>query len=176
MRATARKRQPFMTLHKWLFVTVAALLLFITVFFIYFRDIQNPQWSAISDVKEQAIDAADLTSIKAVHHHIWNKECWVVEGVNQEAEAVFVWLTEDKLPEVIKASEGITEEEIKDLFNNGKPDSEVKRIQPGLLNDKPIWEIYYRDGQKPEYFHYDFYSFDNGTLIDSYKLPAQTEP
>lgn len=176
MRAIVRKRPPFMTLQRWLFVIVACLLLFITVFFIYFRDIQNPQWSAIRDVKKQAIKAADLASINNVYHHIWNKESWVVEGKNQEDEKVFVWLTEDRLPEIIKASEGISERQLTNMFKNEKPDSELKRIQPGLLDDKPVWELYYSDGQKPQHFFYDFYSFDNGDLINSYKLPAKTEP
>jgi uncharacterized protein YpmB len=176
MRIIARKRPPFMTLQKWLFLIVACLLLLITFFFIYFREIQGPEWSAIKEAKEQATKAADLASINDVYHHIWSKESWVVEGVNQADEKVFVWLTEDNLPKIIKAEDAVSEQTLKNSFKNEKPDANIKRIQPGLLGGKPIWEVYYDDGQKPLHSLYDFYSFDNGTFIDSYKLPAKTEP
>ena len=176
MRAITRKRQPFMTLKRWLFLIIACLLLLATLFFIYFREIQMPQWSAIEEAKQQAVEAADLAAVKTVYHHVWGKESWIVEGMNQEDEEVFVWLTKDKLPMLVKAAEGISEQALKDSFKNEKPDAHIKRIQPGLLDDKPVWEVYYDDGQKPQHFRYDFYRFDNGSLIETYKLPAKTEP
>jgi uncharacterized protein YpmB len=176
MRATARKRPPFMTLQRWLFIIIACLLLLLTVGFIYFRDIQDSQWAAIKAAKKQAIEAAGLTEIDKVYHHTWNKEAWIIEGINKENENVFVWLTEEKLPEVIKASEGISEQNLKNTFKGKQPNAVVKRIQPGLLDDQRVWEIYYSDGENPALYHYDFYRFDNGAFIDSYKLPSRTEP
>jgi uncharacterized protein YpmB len=176
MRVVARKRPPFMTLKRWIILITVCLVLLITAFFLYFREIQSPQWTAIKDAKEQAAKAADLTSVETVYHHIWNKESWIITGVNQADEEVFVWLTEDKLPEIVKASEGISEQTLKNTFKNEKPDAQIKRIQPGLLDDKKVWEVYYANGQKPQHFLYDFYSFDTGTLIKTYTLPAKTGP
>ncbi len=176
MRATTRKRKPFMTLKRWLVLITVCLLLLITVSFIYFRNVQSPQWSAIKAAKEQATEAAKLTEIDKVSHHIWQKDSWIVEGINDQNEAVFVWVTEGQLPVIIKASEGMSEKSIKDAFTSNKPQAEVKRIQPGLFDDKPIWEIYYNDGEKPQHYRYDFYRFDDGAFIDSYTLPAKTGP
>jgi len=176
MRATARKRKPFMTLKRWLLLSSACLLLLITVSFIYFREVQSPEWSAIKAAKDQATEAAKLTEIEKVNHHIWQKDTWIVEGIDEHSEAVFVWLTEGQQPVVHKASEGISEISLKDAFKSKRPLAEVKRIQPGLLDDQPVWEIFYNDGEKPQHYRYDFYRFDNGAFIDSYTLPAKTGP
>ncbi|MGO4343949.1 DUF5590 domain-containing protein [Paenibacillus sp. MCAF9] len=176
MRATARKRKPFMTLKRWLLLITAFLLLLLTVSFIYFREVQSPEWTAINAAKEQATKAADLMEIEKVHHHIWQKNSWVVEGINQQDEHVYVWLTEEQQPVIMKATEGISEKSLKDNFISKRPLAEIKRIQPGLLDDKTVWEIYYNDGEKPDHYRYDFYRFDDGAFIDSYTLPAKTGP
>ncbi|MDQ8735409.1 DUF5590 domain-containing protein [Paenibacillus sp. LHD-38] len=165
-----------MTVQRWLFVIIACLLLLLTVGFIYFNEIQNPQWAAIKAAKKQAIEAAELTKVEKVYHHTWNKETWIIEGINKEDENVFVWLAEEKLPEVTKASEGISAQDLKATFKSKQPKAVVKRIQPGLLEGQRVWEIYYSDGENPAHYHYDFYRFDNGNFIDSYKLPSRTEP
>ncbi|OBZ17532.1 MULTISPECIES: DUF5590 domain-containing protein [Bacillales] len=165
-----------MTLKRWIILIALCLVLLITAFFIYFREIQSPHWAAIKDAKEQATKAADLTSIETVYHHIWSKESWIVTGVNQADEKVFVFMTGDKLPEIVKASDGISEQALKNSFKNEKPAAQIKRIQPGLLDDKKVWEVYYDNGQKPQHSLYDFYSFDTGTLVETYTLPAKTGP
>ena len=165
-----------MTLKRWLLLISACLLLLITVSFIYFRDVQSSKWLAIKEAKAQATEAAKLTEIDKVNQHIWQKDTWVVEGINEESEAVFVWLTEGQLPVVLKASEGISENSLKDSFKSKRLLAEIKRIQPGLLDDQPVWEIFYDDGEKPHHYRYDFYRFDDGAFIDSYTLPAKTGP
>jgi uncharacterized protein YpmB len=176
MRVIEKKRPPFMTLQRWLFVSAAALLLFITVFFIYFRDIQMPQWSSIRDAKAKAADAANLVEVEKVYKHVWNTESWIVEGIDEEDNEVFVWITEDKQPEIIKASDSVSLQSVKDSFTASKPDASVKRIQPGLLDDEPVWEIFYSIGENPAHYFYEFYTFDSGTFINVYQLPAKTEP
>ncbi|MGM0880425.1 MAG: DUF5590 domain-containing protein [Bacillota bacterium] len=172
----AKKRPPFMTLQRWLFVSIAALLLFITVFFIYYRDIQMPQWSAISDAKAKAVDAANLVEVENIYKHVWNTESWIVEGIDDEDNEVFVWITEDTQPKIIKAFDSVSSRSINDSFKAAKPDAVVKRIQPGLLDGQPVWEIYYSIGQGPARYFYEFYTFDSGTFISVYRLPAKTEP
>lgn len=176
MRVITKKRPPFMTLQRWLFVSAAALLLFITVFFIYFRDIQMPQWSAISDAKAKATVAANLVEVENIYKHVWTTESWIVEGIDDEDNEVFVWITEGKQPEIIKASDSVSSRSVKDSFTASKPDAVVKRIQPGLLDGEPVWEIFYSIGQGPSHYFYEFYTFDSGTFISVYQLPAKTEP
>jgi uncharacterized protein YpmB len=176
MRAIARKRRPFMTLKRWLFVIIAALLLIFTIIFIYLRNIQQPLWQEIKEMKQQAIEYADLASVEKVYHHIWNKESWIVLGSNQQDEGIYVWLTEEQSPESTLVTEGAAEQQIRDEFKQKKPDAEIKRIQPGLLDDVRIWEVYYSAGDSSIHYYYDFYRFDNGAFINSYKLPLKTEP
>ncbi|MBD2869700.1 cell wall elongation regulator TseB-like domain-containing protein [Paenibacillus arenilitoris] len=176
LRSVTKKRPPFMTAQRWVFVIVASLLLLGTAIGIYFRDIQMPRWSAERDAEARAVEAADLAEVEQVYHHIWNKESWVVKGVDANSDEVFVWLAEENEPMTLKASEGISASELRSAFALGKPQADIKRMQPGLLNDTPVWEIFYRIAGSPDRYYYDFYRFDDGTFIDEYKLPAETEP
>lgn len=176
MRATARKRPPFMTLQRWIFLFVAALLLLITIVFIYFLDIQNPQRAAIEEAERQAIEAAGLTQVEHVYHQVWDKESWIVEGTDKDDEKVFVWLADESNPEIVKASSGISMQEMKTSFKGEHPNANIIRIQPGLLDNQRVWEVYYSSGDETNHYKYDFYSFDNGALINSYTLPNRTEP
>ncbi len=176
MRATARKRRAFMTTQRWVFVIVASMILLATVLFIYFRDIQQSQWTAKDEARKQAVEAADLVQIEKIYEHIWNKKSWIVQGSNELDEELFVFLAEEQLPDVVKAADGVSAEQISNTFNTKKPNAAVLRIQPGLLNNTRIWEVYYSESDNPKHYYYDFYSFVDGAFIDSYKLPAKTEP
>ncbi|WP_144023682.1 DUF5590 domain-containing protein [Paenibacillus sp. FSL H8-0548] len=165
-----------MTMQRWLFAVVASLILIFTGVFVYFRDIQQPQWLEAKEAKQQATQFADLASVEKVYRHIWNKESWIVQGSNQQDEEIYVWLSEDQSPVSSLAAEGVTKEQISDEFKKKKQDADIIRIQPGLFDDVRVWEVYYRDGDSSIHYYYDFYKFDNGAFIDSYKLPAKTEP
>lgn len=177
MRASARKSPRFMTTQRWVFVIVASLLLLLTGFGIYFRDIQMSKWSETSEIEEQAIEAAELASVEKVYKHVWKTESWIVEGTNQAEEDVFVWIIKDEQPKIIKATDAISSRALAGAFAAEHSGAEVKRIQPGLLNDEPVWEVYYKANDSGKaYYYYAFYSFGSGNFIDEYKLPAKTEP
>lgn len=176
MRSTARKRRSFMTLHRWIFVIVAALLVIGTAFGIYYREVQTATWAATNEAKTKAIEAAQLQSVETVYTHVWNKKSWIVKGIDQDNQNVFVWIADDMEPKIIKEADSISMQALKDSFHSSKPDAAIKRIQPGLLDDEPVWEIYYSTGERPKHYFYDFYAFDSGSFINSYHLPAKTEP
>lgn len=176
MRATSKKRPPLMTTQRWIFAIVALLLIGITVFGSFYRDIQRQNWSDEDQAKAKAMEAANLKSIETVYKHVWNKESWIVEGIDQEDDDVYVFMTEDEQPLTILAAESKSLKAIEASFTTEKQGAEVKRIQPGLLDGKPVWEVYYKLGGEAGHFYYEFYTFDSGTFVNVYKLPAKTEP
>ncbi|WP_211231471.1 DUF5590 domain-containing protein [Paenibacillus harenae] len=165
-----------MTTQRWLFVIVSILLAAGTAFGIYFREIQMPKWSADREAEELAIEAGNLAEVEEVYHHIWDKESWIVKGLDQEGRQVFVWLADDEQPEIIHASDGFAQKKLKDAFEISKPQANIKRIQPGLLQNTRVWEIFYSVEGSPDRYYYEFYRFDNGQFLEEYKLPAGTEP
>ncbi|MCA0754372.1 DUF5590 domain-containing protein [Paenibacillus sp. N4] len=176
MRVITRKRPAFMTPHRWIFVITATILLLGTAFGVYFREIQMPEWTAESEAERRAVDEAGLAVADRVYHHIWHQESWIVEGIDKTDNDVFVWITEGKPPKVIAEDDGVSLRQLKNTFLVEQPDAKLKRIQPGLFDGGPVWEIFYSIGEKPERYYYDFYTFDSGTFIDRYRLPSKTEP
>jgi len=177
MRASTRKSRSFMSTQRWIFVIVASLLLLGTGFGIYFREIQSSKWSESSEIKEQAIKAAELNSVEKVYKHVWTTESWILKGINQAEEEVFVWMINDEQPKIIKATDAVSSRALEGTFASSHPGADVKRIQPGTFDGEPVWEVYFKanDGGKT-YYYYAFYTFGNGNFIDEYKLPAKTEP
>ncbi|WP_424766029.1 DUF5590 domain-containing protein [Paenibacillus sp. sgz302251] len=176
MRGATKKRKPVKTPQRWLFLLTGFILLFIIAFGLYFREIQTPKWSADYNAEARAIEAAKLASVETVYSHTWHKKSWIVSGTDEENNKVYVWVTDDKDPVVIQAADSIAYEELKNVFLAEKPDASIKRVQPGLFDDKPVWEIFYSMGSSPERYYYEFYTFDSGAFIDEYSLPAKTEP
>lgn len=176
MRNSTKRRRPIMTLQRWIFVITACILVLITSFSFYYREIQKTTWSSTNDAEAKAVEAANLKSVETIYTHIWDKKSWIVEGNNQEDNKVFVWISEDKEPETILASDGKSKQEIKEAFYSSKGDAVIKRIQPGVLDGQRVWEVFYSIGNNPELYYYDFYTFDSGSLVNSYRLPAKTEP
>ncbi|WP_138750991.1 DUF5590 domain-containing protein [Paenibacillus sinopodophylli] len=165
-----------MTMQRWIFVIVAGLLALVTIAFVYFREIQNPLQSEVEKAKAQAVEAAELTEVEQVYHHVWDTSSWIVKGKGKDNEQLYVWLVEGAVPEVVKASAGITQQELNASFKSEHPDAHIKRIQPGLLDSQRVWEIFYSIGEQSSPYKYDFYDFASGQLINSYTLPSRTEP
>ncbi|MNZ63972.1 hypothetical protein D3C78_821300 [compost metagenome] len=135
-----------------------------------------PKWSADSEAKQQAIEAAGLTDVLKVYRHSWEQVTLIVHGFDQAEQEVYVWMTEDGTQHTIKASDSKSEEAIRAAFMAEKPEALIKRIQPGWLFNEPVWEVYYSVEGKPDRYYYDFYKFGSGTFIEMYKLPAKAEP
>lgn len=183
MRADTKKRPPLMTTQRWIFVVVAVLLIIVTTIAIYYKDIKSPRWSDEKAAKAEAIEAAELTEIDKVSKHVWDQVSWFVSGKNADGEQLFVWLPKpvDEVmtaaePIIMKASEAEAEKGIRAKFELAKPEANVKRVQPGLLDGNPVWEIFYTLKTDDSHYYYEFYSFTGGEFINEYKLPAKTEP
>lgn len=176
MRAIERKRPPLMTARRWWMVVIVCLVAFGTWAGLYFREIQQPRWTEMDAVRVMAIEAAELTHVENVYKHVWDQVCWIVEGVNQNEESVFAFLNEEELLYTIHAEDSISKEALRNSFKTDHPNSEIVRISPGLMNNKPVWEIYYHRGVSAAHSYLEFYTFKDGKLVDTYQLPAKKEP
>ncbi|WP_307467096.1 cell wall elongation regulator TseB-like domain-containing protein [Paenibacillus harenae] len=172
-----------MTTQRWIFAVVSILLLIVTTIAIYYKDIKSPRWSDERAVKAEAIEEAQLTEVDQVSKHVWDQVSWFVSGKNADGEQMYVWLqkpTDEEMPAaepiIMKASDAEAEKGIRAKFELAKPEADVLRVQPGLLDGKPAWEIFYTLKTDHNHYYYEFYSFTSGELMNLYKLPAKTEP
>ena len=180
MRATLKKRPPFMTPKRWLFILAASLITFLVWFGLYFLDIQKPQWTLERNMRQAAIQSGDIAQVGELYKHVWEGITWIAQGENEEGQGRYVFLSGEGLPlYTVDADAVATDEEVRVRFeeeNKDENDADIIRVQPGVFRESPVWEVYYsmaRDGVRR--YYYQFYSFDlEADLIETYALPAKT--
>jgi len=162
-----------MTSKRWTALSLVLLLAVLAGINIWYQSIFADAWSAEDQAEKQAAEAAGLTDVEDAVKYVWDETAWVVDGTKEDGERVFVWLREGSTDTVL-ASDAVGKDQIKNTMRQTKPDARIEHIRPGIAWGRHIWEVYYSriDGGQRKYM-YDFYSFENGTFIDTFKLPAQ---
>jgi len=117
-----------------------------------------------------------LQEINAMYKHVWHTVSWIVNGVDADGNEVYVWLPEEGEPYVTLAADALGIEDVRTRLLAAKPEAVVKHIRPALLEGGQSWEIFYSYDDGSTHYYYDFYNFYDGELIETYKLPAKTEP
>lgn len=182
MRAVEKKRPPFMTPKRWLLLAIAALVTFGVWFGLYFREIQLPKWSEDRKAREAALNTGELTKVSELYKHVWETTTWIAEGEDEAGASRYVFITEEGEPLfIIEAEDTLEPDAVINKFKAANPDmkrADIIRVSPGLFQDAPVWEVYYRNkSDGVNRYYYQFYTFDrNVDLIETYKLPAKTGP
>jgi len=176
MRVIEKKRPPFMTGQRWAMVVVAFILLLCTLLFMFYRTIQEPVWSEEREARQQAVAEAGLQEISEIYKHVWDTVSWVVKGIDENGSEVYVWMAQDNEPYVSDALDAFSPEKLRSQLIAAKPNAKIMHIRPGIYSGSQCWEVFYKYTDTSEHYYYDFYTFDSGELIVTYKLPAKTEP
>ncbi|MFF2089974.1 DUF5590 domain-containing protein [Paenibacillus sp. NPDC058174] len=193
MRAVTKKRKPLMSAKRWVTLSILLLLALLAAIFIYYRSVQLPYWSQEASIRKEAVEAAELKTVTKATKHVWDRAYWVIEGTDETDTEVYVWMavpekTENEAsnvaadgsvkadaapPIIIKTSEAANKDSIRESFLQAKPDADIKRMQPGMLNGEPVWEIYFSREEHTTKYYYEFYRFRDGSFITEYRLPAR---
>ncbi len=182
-----------MSAKRWLTLSSLLILALLVAIFIYYRSVQLPYWSQEASIRKEVVEAAQLKSVTKATKHVWDQAYWVVEGTDETDTDVYVWMavpekseagagngaaegsvkTDAVPPLIIKASEAASKDAIRESFLQAKPDAEIKRMQPGMLNGEPVWEIYFSREEHTTKYYYEFYRFRDGSFLTEYRLPAR---
>jgi len=170
----ARRRTPaLLSPGRWLVLAVLTLLLIAALLLIYYSYIQSDRWEERDKYQALAKREAGLVKIEAASKFIWDDTYWVVRGQDGEGRSQYVWLADGKRPVVIGADEAASRSDVAERLRADKPDAAIERIQPGMLQDRPVWEVLYTRKKSPRHFFYDFYDFRDGTKLGTYTLPSK---
>ncbi|GMK42458.1 hypothetical protein PCCS19_55180 [Paenibacillus sp. CCS19] len=173
MRATRKKRAPFMNPKRWTALSLVLLLAVIAGLGMWYNTIFKGIWSAEAQAKQQAIEAAALSEVDSTEKYVWDETVWVVEGKTADGQELYVWLR-DNGTETIPASNAVSKQQIRNSLLQTKPDADIKHIKPGIVEGQYVWEAFYsRSEGGQQKYEYDFYNFENGTFIKTLKLPAK---
>ncbi|MBD3918838.1 DUF5590 domain-containing protein [Paenibacillus sp. PR3] len=173
MRATRKKRAPFMNPKRWTALSLVLLLAIIAGLGMWYNTIFKGIWSAEAKAEQQAIEAASLTEVNSVEKYVWDESVWVVEGKAADGQDLYVWLR-DNGTETVPAANAVNEQQIRDSLLQNKPDASIKHVRPGIVDGQRVWEVFYSRSESGEQkYEYAFYNFENGTFINTLKLPAK---
>ena len=170
-RSENRRRLPALSLGRWIFAGFLLLLALAVsaVLFIRSEDAgyRRDENRAIQLAKNQG----GLTEVERAELYTWNETLWIVIGKDANNESWIIWERNDGLVKK-KLSEGFSESRIRERFASERPSADPIRVLPGWFSGQPVWEIRYYKTRSTRQQGIDFYSFQDGTLLQTYDLPG----
>lgn len=155
-------------------VMVLAVLLLLAIRF--YRTIQTPLWTALSQAEQAALDELGIVQVLSSERFIGDKPYTVLTATYaaQEAEEeVVIWMWEDRI-HMERQEDGVTREQIRSAALGENPAKRLLRITPGVLYGEYVWEVFYElasdEGTRK---YYDYYRFSDGKKIETYRLSLE---
>lgn len=110
-----------------------------------------------------------IESITKVSLYHGDRSYLVVEGKNPSGIDMMAWFREEGAFEGYEyVKDLISVEQVKERMRKDIPQAEFVRLQPGMENRAPLWEVVMKDQEgKLGYYYYDMKS---GDFIRSYRL------
>jgi uncharacterized protein YpmB len=160
----------------WKRLTVIGVFVLVALIFVFSRfymNVQNEHWNEKTQAVETAYEKSILTKATNVESFYGDDPVQIVFGEDKIGQKVIVWVS-DKNVHTEMASEAFTEEQVRETMRKKDPSLELLRVMPGLIESKYVWEVFYKkkDNTGTRYF-YDYYTFQDGTYIDTYRLSLQ---
>ncbi|PZD93572.1 hypothetical protein DNH61_23425 [Paenibacillus sambharensis] len=169
MRSGSSAANRFMTPGRWAILGTLAAILILLLLNLYYQWIQTDIWQEERAAERIAVDAAQLTDISETEKFVWDEVVWIVRGSAQDGQQLMVWVTDGKA-DVVPASEGVTEQTVREKLLAARPGADIIRIRPGLYNGQKIWEAYYSLPEKPLRYYYEFFAFADGSPVSQFRL------
>lgn len=161
-----------MTAAKWTTLAVFLVILALIGLNAFYRSVQSPIWQEERTAEAQALETGLLKKAADSHKFVWDETVWIVEGTDSDGDDAYVWLNKGG-PVKLKAKDGLTKAGMKEHFLKLKPDAKLRHMEIGMVGGVPVWEIFYSRKQSSGVLnYYDFYKFQDGAFIVTYKLPS----
>lgn len=158
--------------NKILVSVVFGIILFIVVISRFYQSVQGEEWSAEQQAVKKAKSQTPVVSVDRVDPFTWDESYYVIFGKDAKKKELIVWIQDNgSKVETRYASDGVSREQTKNIFQAKQQGSSILRMTPGILSGAPVWEVFYTKltGTEKRYF-YDFYQFKDGKFIVTYKL------
>ncbi|UJF36149.1 cell wall elongation regulator TseB-like domain-containing protein [Paenibacillus hexagrammi] len=152
---------------------IFVLLTLIVVITRFYLSVQNEHWDANSKAVETAYEKTILTKATKVDSFYGDEPFQIIRGEDKIGQQVVVWIS-DKEVHTEVAAEAFTEDQVRETMLKKDPAIETLRILPGKLGSQYVWEVFYKKQEaKGLRYYYDYYTFKEGTYIDTYRLSLQ---
>ncbi|CAG7648775.1 DUF5590 domain-containing protein [Paenibacillus allorhizosphaerae] len=138
----------------------------------FFNSVMKEEWNRERAAVLSAYEKTILTKAVKVDRFVGQKPYTVIQGEDKIGQPVVVWVAEDEIRSEMAAG-GITAQQAELATMERHADATIVRALPGIMNNAPVWEIFYKlppgEEKKDQYF-YDYYTFKDGQLMDTWRL------
>ncbi|PZM65525.1 DUF5590 domain-containing protein [Paenibacillus dendritiformis] len=171
-RSRSRRRR-----NRWFIAVLAfvVLILFITASVMYVNYIYSDERKKEADILQRAQQEVPLTEVNGIEKSIWDEVVYVINGVNQEGKAVWVWVFPDRVTS-IPVADSVDKDTVKANIYQAYSDARIVRLLPGYKDNQYVWQAFVqrKDEKGTRRYFYQFYSFSDGSpLGEIYGLPNQ---
>lgn len=126
------------------------------------------------DEKQKAVETAYRQTMMAkadkVEPFVGDQPYNIVFGEDKIGKKMIAWISETDIHGEY-ASDGVTEQSVRDKLIKSKPGADIIRITPGKYGNEYCWEVYYTLSKSGKVGHYyQYYRFSDGEPLDTYNL------
>lgn len=163
----------FMTPKRWAVIVLLSIGLVLLLLDLYFRWARSDYVREEREAVRRVMAEAGLTKVESAVKFVWDDVVWVVRGKGEDGSDLYVWAFADSI-ETVHAEEAYDIEWLRQDVLREFPDASIIRIRPGHAEGRRIWEVYYsREENDVTRYYYGFYAFEDGSPIETYRLPAR---
>ncbi|MCZ8512988.1 DUF5590 domain-containing protein [Paenibacillus filicis] len=160
---------------KWGLGFAAAIVVLVVLASRMFVAAMQDEWSADRAAVAAAYGKTILAKVHTVQRFEGDQEVTVIQGEDKIGQPLIVWVNGDNAHTEM-AADGITAAQAEANVKGKQPAAQVLRTMPGLMNGQPVWEVFYKvhsDKDNRDHYFYDYYTFKDGTFIDTWRLTIQ---
>ncbi|UUZ79408.1 DUF5590 domain-containing protein [Paenibacillus sp. P26] len=162
---------------KWKIILGSAAVLAVLLFLAarLFSAVMDGEWAAQRSAVSEAYTKTILAKVKKVDRFVGDKSYQVIQGEDKIGQPLIVWVDGENIHTEM-AADGISSEKAEENVKAKRPVAEILRTVPGMMNGQPVWEVFYKlrsEQDKRDHYFYDYYTFKDGALIDTWRLTIQ---
>lgn len=154
---------------KWSFIIFLLLIIFGLIYlgFLYY-EIQQNKTKGYANAKETVIKNTSITEINNIVRFHGEEAYYVIYGTTESKKELMAFVpfnhqNNDQLT-VLDLTEIISKESVIEEWQKQCTDCQLIKVIPGMINNKPLWEITYVDSSKRYVF--DYLSIEDGSQYE----------
>ncbi|AIF45449.1 hypothetical protein X953_11015 [Virgibacillus sp. SK37] len=148
---------------------------FIYLLFLYL-DLKDSKTEGFADTKQQILQATSIEEIDKINKFNGEEAYHVIFGTTDSGKKQIIFYPlqgKKKDLTTIDQSDIIAEEAIIGEWKQQCSSCEFIKITPALVNDKPLWELTYRD--ESDRYVLDYLSIYDGSRYEQYRFKQMFE-
>ncbi|WP_174733981.1 DUF5590 domain-containing protein [Mesobacillus harenae] len=149
---------------KWIIIGSILILFLAGSSVVIYLNATKPVKAAEQKAIETAIEETSLIHAEEFQLYHGDNTYYVVTGTDEANESIIVWIPEQKGDIITRsADEGISRQEAIDILYSEKTPQKIIDVRLGVIENRPVWEIYYRSEQN--LINYYYVHFDTGERL-----------